>query len=108
MRSNAILKPDLGSIFLLIYKGCSKSNASYFIMLAHNISGECWWYGSTRQVEPSHQHSIPDKTAADMEVLMKQRCVIEFHHEKKIASTDLHQCLLNIYGDHTVDMSTVR
>ena len=28
------------------YKGCFKSNASYFIMLAHSIRGRCWWYGS--------------------------------------------------------------
>ena len=26
--------------------GCSKSNASYFITLAHNIRGSCWWNGS--------------------------------------------------------------
>jgi len=30
----------------MIHGGCSKSNASYFIMLAHNIRGRCWWYGS--------------------------------------------------------------
>jgi len=30
----------------LIYEGCSKSNASYFIMLVHNVRVECWWYGS--------------------------------------------------------------
>ena len=28
------------------YKDCSKNNASYFITLAHNIIGRCWWYGS--------------------------------------------------------------
>ena len=27
------------------YYGCSKSNASYFIMLAHDVRGK-WWYGS--------------------------------------------------------------
>jgi len=48
-----------------------------------------------------------DKTASDMEVCMKQRCVIEFLHAEKIAPIDIHQCLLNVYGDHTVDVSTV-
>lgn len=28
------------------YAGCSESNASYYIMSAHNIRGRCWWYGS--------------------------------------------------------------
>lgn len=33
---------------VLIYKGCSKSNASYFIMWAHNIRGKWWWWDSSR------------------------------------------------------------
>ena len=28
------------------YESCYKGNASYFIMLAHNIRDRCWWYGS--------------------------------------------------------------
>lgn len=24
-------------------EGCSESNVSYCIMLAHNIRGKCWW-----------------------------------------------------------------
>ena len=47
------------------------------------------------------------KVASDMEMQMKQRCAIEFIHEEKVASIDIHQCLLNVYGDQTVDMSTV-
>ena len=47
--------------------------------------------------------------ASDMEVRMKQRCVMEFLHVEKIApSCDIHQRLLNVYGDQTVDVSTVR
>jgi len=49
-----------------------------------------------------------DKMASDMDVHMKQRCVIEFLHVEKIASNDIHRRLLNIYGDQTVDVSTVR
>ena len=46
--------------------------------------------------------------ASDMEVRMKQRCVIEFLHAEKIAPNDIHRRLLNVYGDQTVDVSTVR
>ena len=49
-----------------------------------------------------------DKLVSDVVVHMKQRCVTEFLHEKKMAPTDIHQCLLNIYGDQTVDVGTVR
>ena len=48
-----------------------------------------------------------DKTASDMEVRMKQKCVTEFLHAKTMAPTDI-QYLLNIYGEQTVDVSTVR
>jgi transposase len=49
-----------------------------------------------------------DKMASDIEVRMKQRCVIEFLQAKKIAPNDIHQCLLNVYEDQTVDVGTVR
>ena len=43
-----------------------------------------------------------------MEVRMKQRSVTEFLHAEKIAPNDIHRRLLNVYGDQTVDVSTVR
>ena len=49
-----------------------------------------------------------DKTSPDIEVRTKQRCVIEFLHAEKIAPIDIHRRLLNVYGDQTVDVSTVR
>jgi len=49
-----------------------------------------------------------DKVVFDMEVWMKQRSLTEFHHAEKIAPIDIHWCLLNIYGEQTVDVSTVR
>jgi len=49
-----------------------------------------------------------EKMASDMEVRMKQRCVIEFLHAEKIAPSDIYRCLLNVCGDRTVDVSTVR
>ena len=49
-----------------------------------------------------------DRMASDMEMCLKQRGGIEFLQAEKVAPTDIHQCLLNIYGVQTVDMSTVR
>jgi hypothetical protein len=31
---------------LYIYEGRSESNASYFIILGHDVRCRCWWYGS--------------------------------------------------------------
>ena len=44
-----------------------------------------------------------DKMASDMEGVVLISSV-----QKKIASTDIHQFLLNIYENQTVDVSTVR
>ena len=73
------------------------------------------------EVEPFCQYSVnfvamgqmtaeqqSDKMASEMEVRMKQRCITEFLHVEKIAPSDIHRCLLNVYGDQTVDVSTVR
>lgn len=49
-----------------------------------------------------------EKMVSDMEVHVKQRCVIVFLHVDKIAFTDIHWHLLNPDGDHPVDVSTVR
>ena len=49
-----------------------------------------------------------DKMASYMEVCIKQRCVTEFLCVEKMAPTDIHQHLLNVYGDLTVDVSTVK
>jgi len=43
-----------------------------------------------------------------MEVHMKQRCGIKFLKVEKIAPIDIRWHLLNIYGDQTVAVSTVR
>ena len=49
-----------------------------------------------------------DRIMSGMEACMIQRCVTEFLHVEKIAPTDICQFLLNIYGDQTVNVSTVR
>jgi len=50
----------------------------------------------------------PNKVVSDIEVCIKQRYVIDFLHMEKMTPTGIHQCLLNVSGHQTVDMSTVR
>ena len=77
--------------------------------------------GGTVEVQPFDQYSITfccpvtegkkrqlDRMVSDVEVYMKQRCVTEFLHEEKMARTDIHQHLLNMDRDQTVDMNTVK
>ena len=40
------------------YEGCSKRKVSYFIILAHNIRGRWWWYGSKGWTFPPISHYI--------------------------------------------------
>ena len=49
-----------------------------------------------------------DKMLADVNVYMKQKCTVEFLHREKIASTDIHQHLLSVYGEQAVDVYTVK
>jgi hypothetical protein len=48
------------------------------------------------------------KMSSDMEVHTKEMCVTEFLHAEKTAPIDIQQRLLNVCGDHTVDVNTVR
>ena len=61
-------------------------------------------YVAVRQMTAEEQS---DKMASDMEVRMKERCVTEFLHAEKFAPNDTHPRLLNVYGDQTVDVSTI-
>jgi len=49
-----------------------------------------------------------DQVASNIEVHMKYRCVTEFVQMEKMALADVHQDLLNIYEDQTVDVNSVR
>jgi len=94
-----------------LFERCSESNASYFVMLVHNIRGRCWWSSSRGWTSQPILHYIlllgnrwPQKgslTKWHLEVHMKQRCVSEFLHVKKKSPTDIQWCFLNIYGDRT-------
>ena len=43
-----------------------------------------------------------------MELCIKQTCVTEILHVEKMAPIDIHRHLQNVYGDQTVDVSTLR
>ena len=45
---------------------------------------------------------------SDTEVCMKQMCGAESFHGEKTASVDIHQHLLNVYEDQTLDVSIER
>ena len=48
------------------------------------------------------------RMTSDIEMWMKEMCVTEFLHAEKMAPIDIHRHFLNVYGDQTVDDSTVR
>ena len=41
-----------------LYEGCSDSNVSYVIKLAHDVRGRCWWYGNRGWTFPPVSHYI--------------------------------------------------
>jgi hypothetical protein len=73
------------------------------------------------EVEPSCEHFVSfvamwqiaaeeqsSKMVSDMEVGKTQRFVIEFLHVERLAPIDIHRRLMNIYGDTTVGVNTLR
>ena len=49
-----------------------------------------------------------DSMVSDMEACRKKRGAIEFLHVEKMAPIDIHQHLLNVYREQTVDVSIDR
>ena len=100
------------------YKGCFKSIASYFIMLAHRC--RCWWYGSRSWTFPPMFHYIllPCDRWQQRNNLTKwhliwkyvwSKCVsLNSSMQKKMAPIDIYQCWPYVYGDQIMDVSTVR
>jgi len=90
-------------------KGCSRSNASYFVTLAHDIRGRCWWDGSRGWAFPSISHYIQTlQTVWHGSADEAKGVLLNSSMQKKWPPTDTHQHSLNIYGDQAVDVSTVR
>jgi len=51
---------------------------------------------------------LSGRMVSNKEAHMNQRHGTEFLHVDKMAPIDIHQNLLNVYGDQAVDVSTVR
>lgn len=103
---------------ICVYKGCSKSNTSCFMIMTGDVRGE--FGGMTAEAEPSCQYPITfcchgtddsrgsDKMASDMNMWMEQQCGTESLHVEQMTPTDVHKHSQNIYGDPTVNMRNGR
>lgn len=85
-----------------LYEHCSKSNASCFIVLVHNIRGGCWWYGSSSWTFPSifcYISLLCDKWQQRKKCSLTQKCIwrkgvsLNFSVQKK-KCTHWHFCML--------------
>ena len=108
-----------------------KNHAPYSLLAAPKVMLPvllCWFTmpeadfgGMAVEAEPSQQYSITccchviDGSRGAVwhsgvwhGVQMKQRCATEFFHVEKMAPTDIHWHLQNVYGNQTLDMNTVR
>jgi len=91
-------------------------NASYCIVFAHDMSSTCWWYGSRGWTFlPIFQFILlPCVTDGSRGAVWWNGVWhgsanrTEFLHAEKMLPTDNCQCLLKVYGNQTVDVSTVR
>jgi len=126
-RGVQILNPSLGQTFTFYPSATFSSNRYLYLKFITLVS---WIFASTRLLKCDKVHQIlsfhwsghiniyaftvksdrwqhPNKMLSDMEVQMKQRCDTEFLQMEKMAPTDIHQHLLNVYSDQTVDVITL-
>ena len=102
------------------HHGCSKSNTFYFTMLVHNIRGRCWSYGSRGWTFPpiSRYILLPCDRWQQSGTLTKWCLTWKCRWSKgvppncsvwkKLHPLTFYGCLLNIYGDQTLDVSIGR
>lgn len=104
-------------MYTYLQRAALKKKVSYYIMLTHNVRGIVG--GMAVEAESSHQYSSnvagwqmaerqSDKIISDLKEHMKQRRVIKFIHEEKMAPIDTCWHLLNIYGYQPEDVRIVR
>ena len=97
-----------------MYKGCSESNAFYFVMLASNVRGGCQWYGSRGRTFPPVSLTCcccmrdSSRGAVWHRSVDEAKYGTELLHVKKMVPTDINQHMLNVDGNQPVDVSTVR
>jgi len=79
------------------YEACCKINAIVFTVLAHDVRGVSWWYGSKGTLPtnvPLHFIAVrqmavegqSDQMVSDMEMCMQRKCGIEFLQAEKNAT----------------------
>ena len=91
------------------------------ILLCWPTTSEIDVGGMTVEAEPSFQYSIPsccqqmaewgavwDNGVSHSSASETKGVGLNSSVQKKNAGTDIHWCLLNVYGDQTVSVSTVR
>ncbi len=67
--------------------------------------------GTAREVVPSHKYFITfclTKWYLAWKFVWNKGVELNSSMQKKMAPTDIHQCLLNVYGYQTVDVNTVK
>jgi len=90
-------------------------------MLAHRVRDGCWWYGNRgRTFPPTFRYMLlpcgrwKQRDSLTQWYLTWKRVwsndveLNSFTIWEKMAPTDTYWCLLNVSGDQTVDVSTVR
>ena len=90
------------------------------MMLAHNSRCTCWWYGSRGWTFPAifcyillscdrwQQRGTLTERYLTWKHVWSKSVELNSSIQKKLAPIDIHCCLLNIFGDHAVDVSTMR
>ena len=100
-----------------VKKDCSKSNASHIMLLAHDVRDGCYGYGNRGWTFPlTFYYTLLPCNDSSKGALggvwhgsadEAKECHWYNLCRKKInGTTDIYWCLLNIYGDQTVDAST--
>ena len=82
-----------------------------FIMSARNIRDRCWWHGRRAWMFPpvSHYILLLCNRWQQRGGLTKWPLIWKGRRSKGVSlSSSIHENLLNVYGDPTVQMSTVR
>ena len=107
-------------LILFTYKGCSVSNALYFVLWACDVRGGWWWYGGRSWTFPPifcyilllygrwQQRGSLTNWRLTQKWVWSKGVLFNSSVWKKMTPTDIQWCLLNVSGDWKVYVSTVR
>jgi len=120
-----ITRPDFirflcGRWICSFYILTARSLQWFFVMLPHDIRGRCWWYGSRGWTFTSissyilllcdrwQQRGSLTEWCMTWKNIWNKCEPLNSSMGKRMAAVDIHWCLLNVYRDWTVAVSTVR